>query len=112
MLIIVWCHPGLHRLLISKYQTECIERRDMSPPAIQDQNAFPAAPKTVVADTPPAPASLALEEIQLAHVSTRMSAAAEPTAQDVEEGDLARGKFRVAAIFTALAVGLTTKRVV
>lgn len=80
----------------------------MSSPAIQDQYAFPAAHKTgsnVVSGTAPAPAPLALEEILLAHVSTRMSAAPEPTAHDVEDGDLARGKFRVAAIFTALAVG-------
>jgi hypothetical protein len=82
----------------------------MSSPAIQDQNASPAQHKTgsnVASGTPTAPPALALEEIQLAHVSSIISAAADQTAYDVEEK---RGKVRVVAIFTALAVSDSQKK--
>lgn len=84
----------------------------MSPPAFEDENAN-AAPahkiSNVTASGSTPTTNLALEEIQLAHVSSRISAAAD--AAQVEDGDeVERGKFRVVAIFTALAVGSDSKK--
>ncbi|KAH8705495.1 putative MFS transporter [Talaromyces proteolyticus] len=53
----------------------------------------------------PGASNMILEEIQLAHVSSRISAAPDPTSQpQSEESELERGKFRVIAIFSALSL--------